>query len=317
MKKALIIGITGNFGYQMALALQKKGWSINALLRDPTKAPGWLPGQQVFCGSADCKQDIETAANGCDVIVYAANPAYHRWHLEALQMLEPVAQVAEENGQRILLPGNVYNYAPANELIDELQTQTPPTDKGEIRQKMEQRLKKASENGATVTIVRAGDFLGPNMHMGWLDSILKNKRGRYVLSIPHDEKHIHFWSYLPDLCENAVSIIEKSSGSFETYHDPGLRLAKSDWASAFAANGLNLSIRSLPWPLFKLIGIFNPVVREIIKMRYLWQQPVLLDGGKMQSLLGHEIRSTNFDQVIAELIKTNETALESQNASLA
>ena len=149
MKKALIIGITGNFGYQMALTMQQRGWSINALLRDPAKAPDWLPGQQVFSGSAYCKQDIETAASGCDVIVYAASPAYHRWHQEALLMLEPVAQVAEENGQRILLPGNVYNYAPSNELIDEFHTQTSPTDKGEIRQKMEQRLKRASENGAT------------------------------------------------------------------------------------------------------------------------------------------------------------------------
>lgn len=317
MKKALIIGITGNFGSQMALAMQKKGWSINALLRDPAKAPGWLPAQQVFCGSADCKQDIETAAEGCDVIVYAANPAYHRWHQEALQMLEPVAQVAEEIGQRILLPGNVYNYSAGDKLIDELQTQTPPTDKGKIRQKIEKRLKRASENGATVTIVRAGDFLGPNMHMGWLDSILKNKGGRYVLSIPHDEKHIHFWSYLPDLCENAVSILGKSGGSFETYHDPGLSLTRRDWESAFAANGLNLAIRPLPWPMFKLIGIFSPVVREIIKMRYLWQQPVLLDGRKMQSHLGPELRSTKFSQVIAELIKTDETAVANQNASLA
>jgi hypothetical protein len=150
-----------------------------------------------------------------------------------------------------------------------------------------------------------------------LDSILKNKGGRYVLSIPHDEKHTHFWSYLPDLCENTVSIIENSSDSFETYHDPGLRLTNRDWESAFAANGLNLAIRSLPWPLFKLIGIFNPVVREIIKMRYLWQQPVLLDGRKMQSHLGPKLRRTKFNQVIAELIKADETALGNQNASLA
>jgi hypothetical protein len=52
-------------------------------------------------------------------------------------------------------------------------------------------------------------------------------------------------------------------------------------------------------------------------MRYLWQQPVLLDGQKMQSHLGSELRSTKFNQVIAELIKSEETALGNQNVSLA
>ncbi|MBT5332035.1 MAG: NAD(P)H-binding protein [Porticoccaceae bacterium] len=305
MKKALVIGITGNFGYQMALSLQNRGWGIKALMRDPAKAPSWLSAQQIVSGSAYNKEDIEAAAKDCDLILYAANPAYHRWHQEALQMLEPSVQHAEKNGLRILLPGNVYNYSPSNELIDEFQQQHPPTDKGEIRRKMELRLKQASKNGAAVTIVRAGDFIGPNMHMGWLDSILKQKRDGYLLSIPHDEDHVHFWSYLPDLCENTVSILENSVDVFETYHDPGLKLSRADWESAFSANGLKLRIRPLPWPLFKVIGIFSPIVKEILKMRYLWREPVLLNGEKMRSLLAEELKSTEFSLVISELFQTN------------
>ncbi len=42
MKTALILGINGNFGLEMALALSKAGWSIKALVRDPNKTPSFV-----------------------------------------------------------------------------------------------------------------------------------------------------------------------------------------------------------------------------------------------------------------------------------
>lgn len=113
MKKALVIGITGNFGYQMALSLQNRGWGIKALMRDPAKAPSWLSAQQIVSGSAYNKEDIEAAAKDCDLILYAANPAYHRWHQEALQMLEPSVQHAEKMVCGFYCPGMFTTIPPA------------------------------------------------------------------------------------------------------------------------------------------------------------------------------------------------------------
>ncbi len=302
MKTALIIGITGNFGGQMARTLSKNGWQIRALMRDPSKAPDWLSKSQINIGSARDENAVAKAAQGAALIVYAANPAYHRWHKEAMQMLEPTARVAENLELRILFPGNVYGYSPGPKAKTESDAMEPPTDKGEIRNRMEARLKQASQNGATVTIVRAGDFLGPNMHLGWLDYMLKEKKGYYSFAIPHNEQHVHYWTYLPDLCVNTVTLIESPESEFDIWHDPGLALTKEDWSNAFANNGFILKTKSFPWWFFKVVSPFSPMLREVLKMKYLWQSNVVMNGTKLKNKLGADLQETSLTEVVAALV---------------
>jgi nucleoside-diphosphate-sugar epimerase len=303
MKRALIIGITGNFGSQMAQSLSENGWQIRALMRDKSKAPSWLSSSQICVGSATDENAVTKAAQGTSLIVYAANPAYHRWHQEAMRTLEPVVRVAETLKLRILFPGNVYGYSPREKAVTESEPMHPPTEKGEIRIQMETRLRQASKKGATVTIVRAGDFLGPNMHLGWLDHMLKGKGGQYSFAMPHDEEHVHYWTYLPDLCANTVKLIESPESDFDLWHDPGLALTRADWSSAFAENGCTLKMKKFPWWFFKIVSPFNPMLREVLKMRYLWQSKVVMDGSKLKNKLGSDLHKTSLTEIIAALLR--------------
>ena len=315
MKTALIIGITGNFGGQMAQSLLKSGWQIKALMRDKSKAPNWLSPFQIHVGSARDENAVTRAAQDTALIVYAANPAYHRWHQEAMQMLEPVARVAETLKLRILFPGNVYGYSPGQKAKTESDTMQPPTDKGEIRLRMEARLKQASENGATVTIVRAGDFLGPNMHLGWLDYMLKGKGGRFSFAMPHNEQHVHYWTYLPDLCANTVKLIDSPESDFDVWHDLGLALNRYDWSRAFADNGYDLKTKNFPWWFFKIASPFSPMLREVLKMKYLWQSNVVMDGIRLKKKLGVELHETSLTKIVAALVeKLDETDFQPKTA---
>ncbi len=74
MKTALIIGSNGNFGTEMAIALQQAGWKVRALVRDAGKANKQLKFDEVVQGDAMSQHDVEQAASGVDVIVYAASP---------------------------------------------------------------------------------------------------------------------------------------------------------------------------------------------------------------------------------------------------
>lgn len=298
MKTALILGITGNFGLQMALALKTEGWKIKALLRDESKAPQWLEKENRIVGNASEKAKIMAAAKEVDLIVYGVSPAYHRWHIEAMILLEPSVVVAEELGIRLLFPGNVYNFAPNESRISETQTMKPVSEKGVIRVAMEARLRKASDHGAKITIVRAGDFIGPNAHATWMNMLLKEKNGKVKMAFPHDENHVHYWTYLPDLCENVAKLMGIGQASFEVWHDPGLALNRTDWQKAFSANGRTLKTANFAWWRFKIIASVVPLVREVIKMKYLWQQPVILDGEKMKRALGDQYSATDLTEIL-------------------
>lgn len=301
MKTALIIGVTGNFGNEMALALKAQNWNVKALMRDVSKAPEWMEPKNAIQGSARDDVAVKRACEGVDLIVYAANPQYHRWHEEALQMLEPVARIAEINKLSLLFPGNVYNFAPEAGRIKEVSSMAPPTDKGEVRVAMEQRLKEASKLGAKVTIVRAGDFLGPRTHMSWVDFIAKQKNGQMTFSMPHTAEHTHYWTFLPDLCANAALLVEQERSDFEVFHDPGLALQTSDWQQAFKDNAQILKVKGFPWWFFKVVSPFNPMLREVLKMQYLWRDNVVLDGTKMKEVLGSRLEQTSLAEVVEQL----------------
>lgn len=312
MKTALILGISGNFGGQMAKSLLAQGWSIKAVVRDPAKAPKNLIAGNTIIGDASDEAIVNQAAAGVELIVYGLNPAYNRWYQEAMTMLEPTAKVAEQLGIQILFPGNVYAFAPQKELINELVQPNPPTDKGDIRIKMEARLKQASERGAKVTIIRGGDFIGTGNGSGWLEHVIKTKGQQVSLSFPHDSNHQHYWCYLPDFCANAARLITMQDSSYEVWHDPGLVLTQEDWLQACEQVKLPMKQSHFPWWFFYLVGPFNPVLKEILKMRYLWQENVVMDGSKMRSALGSHMNETGLIDVLKNVLslEPNRVALK-------
>jgi nucleoside-diphosphate-sugar epimerase len=302
MKTALIIGATGNFGFQMALTLLNRGWQLKILIRDKDKCPGALAAADIIEGSANDSEAVLNAAHGCALIVYAANPKYHRWQQEALAMLEPTIAAAKVSGARILLPGNVYNYSPQPQWVNELTQQLPYSKKGEIRVEMEQRLKQASQHGVKTTIIRAGDFIGPNTHFTWLNMALRTKGKQSKLSMPHDQTHKHFWSYLPDLCINAAQLVESSEATFEVWHDVGLQLTTQEWVTALQQNGQIVKQSKFPWLSLTFASLFSPMLKEVIKMRYLWQKPIILDGEKMKEKLGSKREETQLADVVKAIL---------------
>ncbi|KAG5729246.1 hypothetical protein E4T56_gene17268, partial [Termitomyces sp. T112] len=47
-------------------------------------------------------------------------------------------------------------------------------------------------------------------------------------------------------------------------------------------------VASLPWRLLKIASFFAVTPRELMEMRYLWQQPVRLDNSRLIAALGAE-----------------------------
>jgi len=109
------------------------------------------------------RASVVAAAAGVQLIVHAVNPpGYRNWKGTVLPMTENSIAAAKASGARLVIPGNVYNFAPdAGPAIAEDAPQVPATRKGAIRVEMERRLRQASRDGVRVLILRAGDFFGP------------------------------------------------------------------------------------------------------------------------------------------------------------
>ena len=298
-RTALVIGATGGIGSETAKALRASGWTVRALHRDPPRAKRDLPelaGIEWSKGDALDAAAVSAAAAGVSAIVHAANPpGYRNWGGLVLPMLENSIRAARASGARLVLPGTVYNYGPdAPELIDESVPQKPVTRKGKIRVAMEQRLLEASRQGQSVLIVRAGDFFGPHAKNNWFSQGLV-KPGRPLRSVtyPGRASVSHAFAYLPDLATTIVRLLERSDelGRFEVFHfaghafERGVELAE---ATRRVAGAPNAPIRRFPWVAIYLLAPLIETFREMLEMRYLWQQPLRLDNGKLRAFLGEE-----------------------------
>ncbi len=297
-RAALILGATGGIGGELAAALGRHGWQINALHRNPAKAGGRNTGSPItwIQGDALNPADVIAAARGASLIVHAVNPpGYRNWAQWVLPMLESSISAARATGARILLPGTIYNYGPDTfPILREDSPQNPLTRKGKIRAEMERRLKVASTSGVRSLIVRAGDFFGPSAGNNWFSQGLI-KPGKPITSISYPGRRGlgHAWAYLPDLAETMTQLVERESalGMFETFHFAGHWDAdgtQMTQAIRAAAGNPNIAVHSFPWPLVTLVSPFVTLFREMQEMRYLWRQPLRLSNARLLGVLTTE-----------------------------
>ena len=296
-RTALILGATGGAGYEIAMALRRRGWQLRALSRRPEAGRCLIPEADWIPGDAMNAADVAEAAVSADLIVHAVNPpGYRNWRGLALPMLDNTIAAAKAGGARIMFPGTVYNYGPdAFPLLQEDAPQHPRTRKGAIRAKMEEKLRRASEEGVRVLIVRAGDFFGP--HTGgnsWFSQGLV-KPGRPVKSVTHPGRAGagHAWAYLPDYGETVAQLVEKDAGlaPFESFHFGGHWFEDGrDFADRIrvVAGTPEAPIRRFPWEGLLMLQPFVRLFREMAEMKYLWDVPVRLDNSKLVRLLGAE-----------------------------
>ena len=302
-RTALIIGATGSFGLHALEALAKHGWQIRALARDPAKAAERLgPHTPVdwVQGDATDRQSVVAAAGGVQLIVHAANPAgYRNWQGTVLPMIESSIAAAKASGARLVVPGNVYNYAPdSGPQIGEDAPQAPLTRKGKIRVEMERRLRAASEDGVPVLILRSGDFFGPaapNSALGWLT--LRGKDRVTAVFQPGPANVGHAFVYMPDLAETLARLMDAEArlGDFEVFHVRGQWLAGSGELGAAIRRVTarpGLPIIGFPWVVVYAAAPFVETLRELIEMRYLWQRPIGLSNAKLVAFLGEEPHTT-------------------------
>lgn len=301
--QALVLGATGGIGGELARQLLAAGWAVRALHRHPRapQIPGgagieWRPGDALHAA------EVAAAAEGCSVIVHAVNPpGYRRWSELVLPMMDSTIAAASAQGATVLLPGTVYNYGPdayGAALLGEEAVQRPLTRKGAIRVALEQRLREAAEQGRLRAIVlRAGDFFGPQAGNSWFaQAMVKPGQPVRTVQLPATPGVGHQFAYLPDVARTLLALLAQGEAlpRFARFHMAGHWDADGrEFGRAIQRvvrwhGGAEPRLRALPWWQLRLAAPFVSTLRELLEMRYLWQQEVRMDNTLLRQTLGAE-----------------------------
>ncbi len=181
--------------------------------------------------------------------------------------------------------------------------QRSQTPRGEIRVRQEQMLADAAKAGRfQVIIIRAGDFYGPDNSGDWFDQAMMLDVAKGKIHHMGDLGMGHAWAYLPDLGEAFAKVadVRNSLGAFENFHFAGDYVPHDQMMAAIQkAAPMPLKVSPVPWLIMQAMGLAMPVIREVLKMRYLWTNPMELVDPRLDAILGPDF-GTPFEEAVAQ-----------------
>ena len=301
--KVVVLGVSGHVGAAVATAFAEAGWDVAGMARTDRHP---LAGVRFVKGDSDSVEDVRCAIGDAELVVNALNLPYDKWFNGAMEaQMARVLEAMGKTGKTMLFPGNIYNYAADCDALTPDLAPNPPTPRGAIRVRVEAMFEAAAARGDIQFIVlRAGDFFGPGTKMDWFDQIMMREVRGGKISVVGTPGVGHSWAYLPDLARafEAVGSLRSTLGPLERFHFAGHHATPEQMGAAIskAAPAIMRTVMFRFWML-QVFGLFDPVVREIAKMRYIWQHPLKLSDPRLDALLGPKF-NTPFEQAIATTV---------------
>ena len=288
--KIAVLGANGRLSHAIATAFLAHGHHVIAVTRNG-RCDGLSGSVEYRAADAMKAEDLIAATKGADMIFNGLNPPYDKWDGVVMQMARNVMSAAKANAAVHLFIGNVYNYGKEIGLgMTEESRESPTTEKARIRIDMEQLFRhSAATDGVKTIIIRAGDFYGTAKTGSWLDLMIGNKIAKGVFTWPGRYDIKHCFAYLPDLADAFVRVAERAGElpAFATFNFEGHTLTGDQFATICdRIAGRKLQRKFVPWMLLRLVGTVNPILREVVKMNYLWSTAHSMSGENLEAFLG-------------------------------
>ena len=167
-------------------------------------------------------------------------------------------------------------------------------------------LREASAAGKFQTIIlRGGDFFGPGNRGEWFEAAMMMDVGKRKLYHMAGLNLRHSWAYLPDLARAFAVLAEKRGelGQYENFHFAGHWVSHGQMMGAIqTALPGKVAVSPLQWWMIRAVGLFNPVMRDIYRMRYLWVNEMELVDPRLDGILGAGF-GTPFEEAVAATVE--------------
>jgi nucleoside-diphosphate-sugar epimerase len=258
-------------------------------------------------------QGASTAAQNADPVFYTVGVPYTRFDLHPKLTRIALDAAAAAGVRRFLQVGTVYSYGrPLREFVDETHPRNPHTFKGRMRKEQEDMVLAANGRGVLRTaVLRAPDFYGPDAELSYMRSIfaaaVTGSRANVIgpIDTPHE------FVFVPDMAKTliALSQMEEAWGQAWNLAGPALITVRQFAELAFRAAGTQPKLRVAGKTMLRLFGLFNPFMREVAEMHYLWTTPVNMDDRRLRALLP-DLRKTPYEEGIRATI----AAMQQQRA---
>ncbi len=289
-EKHVVFG-TGPVGIAIAQALLRRNKEVTMVNRSGRLEGVFLKEAVRFlgCNLLD-KAQVLKVSEGATHIYHTANPLYHQWAEVLPSMQAHLIEAVLTNNAVLAVVENLYMYSKGVSVINEGTPTNPPSKKGKIRKDLSLKLEAAGqEKGLDWVSVRGSDYFGPwsteQSMFGttrFLDVLNKGKTPGLIgpLHIPHS------YTFVGDFGEALVMAALKPEAHRQAWICPNAPAVTTGELAALFAQHMevpgNIRFGTVPKWVLGILGIFNPVIRELMEMLYQKEVPYLAEGSRFE-----------------------------------
>lgn len=291
-----IFGAAGAIGRTALIDLLAAGHTVRLVGRDRSKleamrADAPAAAERIAVEPADLSDaaDARRAAAGVDAILYAVGVPYPQFEQHPALTRNAIAGARAAGVRSFLLISNVYPYGRARTAaVVESHPREPQTRKGRFRKEQADLVLAAHDPGGlrTASLILP-DFYGPAAELSYANELfaaaVTGRTANVVgpLDVPRE------YVYVPDVGPAIAGLFAKPEAFGRSYNfgGPGLITTRDFIAAVERAAGTRIKTLGANKTLLRLLGTFNPLMREVVEMYYLFTDPVVLDDAALRVVL--------------------------------
>ncbi|QRK11554.1 NAD-dependent epimerase/dehydratase family protein [Archangium violaceum] len=315
--KVALFGASGVIGQSVVQALRAQGREFRVVGRSMSSLRrefGSDPRAELVTWNPEDPASVRAAARGVHTLIYLVGLPYTDFRMHPVLTRRTLEGAIAEGVKRLVQIGTLYSFGrPRAERVTEEHPREPHTFKGKMRKQQEDLVLEAGASGAIqTTILRLPDFYGPNVERSFLHGAFRAALdGKHAQLIgPIDRPHE--FVFVPDVGPVVTALMDEPRAYGRTWNlgGAGITTQRELAERIFAEVGRRPKLMVANRPMLRVLGLFDPVLRELFEMHYLLTEPLIVDDSALRSLLG-EVKKTPY----AEGIRLSLAAMREQDAA--
>ena len=300
----LVVG-AGEVGSALAAQLADAGKQV-ILVTQSGRGPEHPLIKKVAADASSIEALLVAAPKAVAIYNCVNPPRYDKWATQWPPLAKAFSDYALATDAVLVTCSNLYGYGPTSKVLTEDLPLSGTWINSKVRAQMWLDAKKLNDDGLIrATEVRGSDYVAPGMQGRFGDRVVPAVKAGKAVQLLGGTDHLHTFTAPADVATLMRTIALDKRAWGKAWHVPSnepktQREVVQDIAEELGIR--DVKVGSVPNPILAMMGLFNPVIKELNNGSYMFNAPFILDGSAARKTFG--LQPTPWDVVIKDLVKS-------------
>jgi len=298
----LVLG-AGEVGSALAKQLADAGKSVVLVTRSG-RGPSHSLIKRIAADASSVEALLAAAPKAVAIYNCVNPPHYNKWATEWPPLAKAFTDYALATDAVLVTCSNLYGYGPTTKTLTEELPLNGTWINSKVRAQMWLDAKKLNVEGLIrATEVRGSDYISPGMQSRFGDRVVPVLKAGKAVQLLSATDQLHTFTSPVDVATLMRTIALDKRAWGKAWHVPSnepktQREVVQDIAKELGIR--DVKVGSVPNAILSMMGLFNPVIKELNNGSYMFNAPFIMDDSAARKTFG--IQPTPWDVLIKNLV---------------